>query len=49
MQFCVAGDVPMTMQRLCGVYGDGAVEGFFRRIFFCFFRPPLRSWGPANS
>ena len=29
MQFCVAGGVPVTMQRLCGVHGDGAVEGFF--------------------
>ena len=43
MQFCVAGDVPVTMQRLCGVYGDGAVEGFCRRIFTAFFRLPLRS------
>ena len=29
MQFCVAGDVLVTMQRLCGVYGDGAVQIFF--------------------
>ena len=37
MQFCVAGDVPVSMQRLCGVYGDGAVEKFFvvfLRLFF---------------
>ena len=30
-------DVSVTMQRLCGVDGDGAVEGFFRRIFTAFF------------
>ena len=42
MQFCVAGDVPVTMQRLCGVYGDGAIEGFFA-VCYCFFRPPHRS------
>ena len=36
MQFCVAGDVPVIMQRLCGVYGDGAVQVFFRRIFTAF-------------
>ena len=42
MQFCVAGDVPVTMQRLCGVYGDGAVEVFFA-VFLRVFRPPLRS------
>ena len=34
MQFCVAGDVPVTMQRLCGVYGDGAVEGFFAEFLW---------------
>ena len=33
MQFCFAGDVPVTMQRL---YGDGAVQGFFRSIFTAF-------------
>ena len=36
MQFCVVGDVPVTMQRLCGVYGDRAVQGFsavFLRLF----------------
>ena len=36
MQFCVVGDVLVTMQRLCGVYGDRAVRGF-RRIFTAFF------------
>ena len=36
MQFCVAWTF-VTMQRLCGVDGDGAVEGFFRRIFTAFF------------
>ena len=29
-------DVSVTMQRLCGVDGDGAVEGSFRRIFTTF-------------
>ena len=43
MQFCVAGDVRVTMQRLCGVYGDGAVKDFFAVFFRLFFRPPLRS------
>ena len=36
MQFCVVGDVLVTMQLLCGVYGDRAVMGF-RRIFTAFF------------
>ena len=36
MQFCVAGDVPVTMQRLCGVYGDGAVQ-VFSPYFTAFF------------
>ena len=29
------GDVPVTMQRFCGVYGDRAVQGFavFLRLF----------------
>ena len=36
MQFCVVGDVLMTKQRLCGVYGDRAVR-CFRRIFTAFF------------
>ena len=36
MQFCVAGDVPVIVQRLCGVYGDGAVEGFLT-YFYGFF------------
>ena len=35
MQFCVVGDVPVTMQRLCSVYGDRAVRGF-RRIYTVF-------------
>ena len=37
------GASPVTMQRLCGVYGDGVVEGF-SPYFYGFFRPPpLRS------
>ena len=32
MQFCVAVDVSVTMQRLCGVDGDGAGQGFSRRF-----------------
>ena len=42
MQFCVVGDVLVTMQRLCGVYGDRAVQ-WFSLYFYGFFRPPLRS------
>ena len=30
-------DVPVTMQRPCGVYGDGLMVGIFRRIFTAFF------------
>ena len=33
----------------CGVYGDGAVQVFFSPYMNGFLRPPLRSWGPANS
>ena len=35
-------DVSVTMQRLCGVDGDGAVEGF-RRIFTLFSASSFRS------
>ena len=42
-QTCVnVWDVPVTMQRLCGVYDDRAVEGF-SPYFYGFFRPPLRT------
>ena len=42
MQFCVVGDVPVTMQRLCSVCGDRAFQGFSPYVYG-FFRPPLRS------
>ena len=53
MQFCVAVDVSVTMQRLCGVDGDGAVQGVLRRftpIFALLFgveRVPI-STGPCG-
>ena len=41
MQICLVVDVSVTMQRQCGVDGDGVLG--FSSAFYANFRAPLRS------